>query len=242
MNITECPWEIKNLNKRVVEVTISENDFDINQILELEKSHDYIAVKVEVNKPNVYIKLQELGFYFIESQLSISKKVKDLNINDKTLNYLTNNYSIKDITTKACIDELLSKLTNNTFSTDRIYIDPQLGPNLSLNRYRNWIASEYLNSKLSWIVHDNEKIGFALYKVSNGSFIGLLGGVFDEYQGCGHGIATAMAWYLYYLKNKNIKSVKTKISSNNTPMLQLYNYYNFKIESIHNVFIKHLKV
>ena len=88
------------------------------------------------------------------------------------------------------------------------------------------------------MIFNGEKVGFRLYKVVDGVYHGLLGGIFEEYQGKGLGMLTSLGGYLCSQNDSNIKKIETKISSNNMEVLKLYNYLDFRIDNIHNVFVK----
>ena len=240
MKIIDCYWERDNINRNVVEImleksdSISSLDFD-----DLEKRYDYLVLKVETNDADKYYELQSLGYTFIESQISISKKIDQFDLNDKLIKRILKYSSVQMINNEYELDKLLSIITEDMFSTDRIYIDKNFGPQWSLNRYKNWIKTEFQRkTNLCWMIFNNEIVGFRLYKVVGGIYHGLLGGIFREYQGLGIGLLTAFGGYLCSLDNPEIKKIETKISSNNTDVLKLYNYLNFRIDNIHNVFVK----
>ena len=240
MKIIDCYWEKENINRNVVEIileksdSISSLDFD-----DLEKRYDYLVLKVETNDADKYYELQSLGYTFIESQISISKKIDSFDLNDKLIKRILKYSSVQMITNEYELDKLLSIITEDMFCTDRIYIDKNFGPQWSFNRYKNWIRTEYQRkTNLCWMIFNNEIVGFRLYKVVGGIYHGLLGGIFREYQGLGIGLLTAFGGYLCSLNDSQIKKIETKISSNNTDVLKLYNYLNFRIDYIHNVFVK----
>lgn len=240
MKIIDCFWEKENLNKNVVEIVMEKSD-SIDSVCwdEVEKKYDYIVIKVKINDADKYYKLQTLGYTFIESQLSISKKINQFDMNDKLIKRIIRNSSVEMITDENELNKLLSMMTEGMFNTDRIYIDKNFGPQWSLNRYKNWIKTEFdRNTKLCWMIFDKERVGFRLYKVVEGVYHGLLGGIFEKYQGRGIGLLTSFGGYLCSLENSSIKKIETKISSNNMEVLKLYNYLDFKIDNIHNVFVK----
>lgn len=240
MKITDCFWERANLNRDVVEIvvwksdSIADLDFDV-----LEKKYNYIVIKTETNDAEKYCQLQSLGYVFIESQLSISKRINQFDMNDRLIKRMIKYSSIKMVTDEMELDKLLALMTEEMFTTDRIYIDKNFGPQWSLNRYRNWIKTEYeRKTNLCWMIFNGEKVGFRLYKVVDGVYHGLLGGIFEEYQGKGLGMLTSLGGYLCSQNDSNIKKIETKISSNNMEVLKLYNYLDFRIDNIHNVFVK----
>lgn len=241
MKIIDCYWEKDNINRNVVEIILEKSDSisSLDFVDDLEKKYDYLVIKVETNDADKYYKLQSLGYTFIESQFSISKKIDQFDLDDKLIRRILKYSSVQMITSEYELNKLLSIITEDMFSTDRIYIDKNFGPQWSLNRYKNWIKTEYQRkTNLCWMIFNNEIVGFRLYKVVGGVYHGLLGGIFKEYQGLGIGLLTAFGGYLCALDNPEINKIETKISSNNTDVIKLYNYLNFRIDNIHNVFVK----
>ena len=83
-------------------------------------------------------------------------------------------------------------------------------------------------------------VGYTLSREKDGVIKALLGGIFKEYQSLGFGILTS-AFHFITAKNCNRPSEKmvTLISSNNFPVIELYNYLGFKIYQMTYVFVKH---
>ena len=243
MHIIDCYWEKENLNKKVVEIFIRRReDLDEKLLSELERNYEYLVIKTEVNDAHKYFQLQERNYKFVESQISISKLINKINTENKSLKLLLKTSSIEIITSRNDLDNLCSMITEDMFSTDRIYIDPNFGPQWSKKRYINWVRTEFeRGTTVCWMIHKGVKVGFRLYKVTNGIYHGLLGGIFNNYQGVGIGALTTIGGYLCALNNPEIKNIETKISSNNIEVLKLYNYFDFKIDNIHNVFVKSIK-
>lgn len=243
MKIVDCVWEIKNLGERVCEISIDlEDSFDEGFITSSVKDFDYQVIKVPMNMPDFNIGLSNLGFTLIENQINISKKFEDFDFDDRLVKYMIKHIDEKVITTESELDDILNQITPDMFSTDRIYLDPHFGKEASMRRYTNWIRTEFVNnaSIVTKNYFDGREVGFGMYRDNNGNRVGLLGGIYESGQAEGFGLMTGCISFLAGKKyNKPFKLINTTISSNNVPMVQIYNYLHFKIDSMRYVFVKH---
>ena len=73
-------------------------------------------------------------------------------------------------------------------------------------------------------------------KYENNVIYGLLWGAYE-----GEGMGLIVPTGPLFLKNRRIDWFKTKISANNTPVLRLYNHFNFEINNVEYVFVKHIQ-
>ncbi len=243
MIVTDCYWEFLNLGCHVAEVGVERNEIiDKDAILEIEKDYDYIVVKIPSGMPLAYTSISELGYSFIESQISLNKKSKDFVIENNLVKRVYNGIRVEIIEKEKDLQRILSKMTPDMFSTDRIYLDPHFGSDYSLRRYRNWLQEEFKRgSMLSHTFYNDKEVCFNLTRTSNGIRSGLLGGLFEEFQSAGLGLVLMLS--IYWLKNNgyDFKLYKTKVSSNNLPVIQLYNFLHYEQVGFDNVFIKHVR-
>ena len=243
MDVIDCYWEIENLNKRTVEIEISPSDTITQDGIEnIIRNYEYIVVKVPVNRVDINFILSKQGFSMIESQLTISKNYKDFDFGDKYISYIYNDVDFEDICESNAFDKMLNSITPNMFSTDRIFLDPEYGPDISCNRYKNWLKTSFQKNECKFYEYSykGNRVGFTMYKEDNGIWKGILGGIYEEFQNEGLGILTASSFFLY-AKMKDIKMKKLigAISSNNVPMVSIYNHLDFRLLSNNYVFIKH---
>lgn len=243
MNIIDCFWEVKNLNRKTIEICLCKDDvFDSNEINNITTGYEYIVAKVPQGKMDYIYGLQNIGFKYIESQIKLSKKYKDFNFNDKLLKLISYKTNFKIIETQEELFSVINSMTEGMFSTDRISLDIEFGPKFSLLRYKNWILDEYSKgtSKIAYIIYDGVKVGFIMFRINKNNIQGMLGGIYEEYQDVGLGILTPSAIFMLCKKFEfNVIKGYTSISSNNQPVLQLYNYFNFKVDNLQYVFVKH---
>ncbi len=246
MKVIDCYWELSNLSEKVVEIIIEKNDVpNLEKLNEIVSKYQYAVVKVPMNMPMFNIGLASSGFFLIETQLNISKRYKDFNFEDKLIRKIYPHIHSEIVNSYEALDDLLSKITPDMYSTDRIYLDPHFDHSKSSQRYINWIRTEFENNKgiVTKTFYDDKNVGFSLYRLNEQGVIhGLLGGVFEEYQDSGLGLMTASAKFIVAHKDNNpFKVIHTTISSNNVPMMQFYNYLHFKVDSMTYVFVKHNK-
>lgn len=244
MKVTDCYWELDNLGKTTVEVSVEGGDsFDKETFGKINNSYQYVVVKVPMNKPEFNFGLASLGFTLIETQINISKRYKDFNFDDRLVRNVSPHVSTKRIETKEELDEIISQITPDMFSTDRIYLDPHFPLDASSRRYINWMRSDYEKGKaiISKSYYDDINVGFGFVHIGDdGNEHGVLGGIFKKYQDMGLGIMTAgLSFIMAQKRNTPFKVMKTAVSSNNPGVWQFYNYLGFKIDSMTYVFVKH---
>lgn len=243
MQIQDCPWEIENIGKRTVQLNYTKEDiYDSEKIRKAVEGYQYLVAKVPTGNISCLLGLQSDGFKMIETQLSLSKRIKDFNFNDHLVRLVSKDLSYEIIENEKGLNRVLQAMTPNMFSTDRIYLDPKFGPETGLHRYRNWTKTEFHRGSIlaEWKVGEKH-IGFSLRRIKDRVSYGLLGGVYEKYQDEGYGMLTAAGNCLFpKLMGYDMKISRTAISSNNMPVLNFYNYLQFKIDKMEYVLIKHL--
>lgn len=245
MKVIDCYWEMTNLCRSTVEIEVENGDAFIEEtFLMLEKKYEYIVVKVPMKMSDFNYGLAKMNFIMTEVQCRLSKEYRDFNFSDSMIKRIIPHISFKKIETKESLEKLLNRITPSMFSTDRISLDPDFGLNISCLRYKNWINFNYENdnSKFLTIQYDSKNVGFSMYKQNEGKVEMILGGIYKEFQSRGIGIITPTRHFLYAKQTgEEIKKVSTSISSNNMPLWKIYNHFNFKVDSLYYVFIKHPK-
>lgn len=241
MKIIDCKWELKNINKKTVEITIERGDnFDSNLLSLYTRDYEYAVVKVPMNMPSFNIGLAEMGYICIETQMNVGINMADFDFSKVAHLYDDTRYEIVEN-----YQDYLSVVSNiepGMFSTDRIYIDPHFNGEIGCRRYTNWLTTEYESKKsqLVKVIYQDEHVGFMLVRSENDTIDLLLNGLYKPYQGKGLGILTPASPMMFIKKNSlPIENEITSISSNNIPVVKLYNRLNFKILQHTYVFIKH---
>jgi hypothetical protein len=244
MDIIDCTWEIDNIGERTCEVLVSANDeFNLAEIEKLENCFSYQVIKVAAGNVPYLLKLQNSHFSLIETQIDWVTKMVDFNYHHPLVSRFLPSLSFEDITSDVELENLLSHIDNNMFSTDRIALDPLYGLAVGRKRYCNWIRTEFekKSSFISYISFENTKVGFIMLKVNGKKAYGSLAGIFKEYQDCGFGVLTSASMPLYILDRKlPVNLYETSTSSNNTVNTKIYSTLGFQLNSMKYVLIKHL--
>lgn len=82
-----------------------------------------------------------------------------------------------------------------------------------------------------------------LIKIENDTIDLLLNGLYKEYQGKGLGLLTPASPMMYVkMKDLQIARELTSISSNNIPVVKLYNELHFDLFQQTYVFVKHQQI
>ena len=242
MKIVDCIWELKNLDKRTVEISVGKEDtFSRDIILQSISNYEYAVVKVPMDMPTFNIELSEMGFVCIETQMNVGISLHDFDFSKVAHLYSDTSYEL--INNDNDFTSVVSNLLPGMFSTDRISLDPQFGEDIACRRYINWLTSEYESkrSQLIKVIYKNEHIGFMLIKTDGDTIDLILNGLYKQYQGKGLGILTPASPMMYIKKNSlNIAQEVTSISSNNIPVVKLYNRLNFQLLKHTYVFVKHI--
>ena len=241
MVISDCFWEIDNIGKKTVEIVIEEQDsFDSRRIFNSTLGYEYSVVKVPMNKPRFNIGLSGMGYSCIEAQINLFMSYHDFDFS-KVQNLLDDT-DFDVVNNEQAFYSVISMISPGMFSTDRISIDPYFGEEIGYRRYINWITTEYKKgtAQLIRILYQGMHVGFMLVKLKNDAIQLLLNGLYKPYHKRGLGALTPASPMMFVRKNSSdILYEKTSISSNNIPVVKLYNKLHFQIESQMYVFVKH---
>ena len=242
MKVVDCIWELKNLDKKTVEISVGKEDIFSRDIIEQSISnYEYAVVKVPMDMPSFNIGLSNMGFVCIETQMNVGINLHDFDFSKVEHLYSDTSYEL--INNDDDFTSVVSNLLPGMFSTDRISLDPQFGEAIACRRYINWLTFEYESkrSQLIKVIYKNEHIGFMLIKTDGDTIDLILNGLYKQYQGKGLGILTPASPLMYVKKNSlNITKEVTSISSNNIPVVKLYNRLNFQLLQQTYVFVKHI--
>lgn len=224
-------WEIRNIGKSTIEIQVSETDNIILDDLEkYKKSFDYIVVKVPLNNHPALTTLNAKGFVFNEMQMAYEHTLGKVK-NTSQFDAFVNKAHLLKVNTNEQLNTLLVEVNPGMFHTDRVALNPMLGPELAANRYRNWISTEFESgrSNLYFIESNNMQIlGFAMFRVLAGHIDYLLGGIFPKYQNFGFGPQIVIQ-PLAFAKAMALDNIQTYVSSNNPNVIKLYQYFGFQL-------------
>lgn len=244
MKVTDCYWEKANIDKTTVEIEIEQSDiFDDKALFDFEQHYEYVVVKVPMKMSGFNCGLSKMGYTMSEVQCKLSKEYREFDFEDRLIQRMLPHISFSKIEDKESLCALVNKITPGMFSTDRISLDPYFGLDIAAQRYKNWMSSAFSGGSAQFLSlkYDNNEVGFSMYKQEDGLVEMILGGIFEEFQSRGIGIMTPTRHLLYAKQTgEKLKKVSTTISSNNVPVWKIYNHFNFKVDSLYYVFIKHI--
>ena len=243
MKVIDCYWELQNLGQPTVEVQVERDDvFSKRKICETVEGYGYAVVKVPMDMVAFNFGLTEMGFTCIETQMNMSISYQDFDFSK--VKEISAHTAFEVIDSEDGLQSVVANITPGMFSTDRISLDSYFGHGVGCRRYVNWITTEFrkATSQLIQILYDGVPVGFMLIKFHEDEVGLLLNGLYKPYQGHGLGMLTPASPMLYIQKSKNdgIKVEHTSISSNNIPVVKLYNRLNFEISSQSYVFVRHI--
>ena len=241
MKIIDCPWELANLDCRVVEIRVAADEvIDKIQIQELESKYDYLVLKVQAGAMKNNIVAAELGFELAETQMFLLKAKRDWHMDQDLLtSRLMQQLSVERITMEEDFEELMSLITEDMYSTDRIYLDPEFGPKYSERRYKNWTRTEWERGALLYKHYFRGKyVGYSLCKKQGDELVCLLAGCFEQYQKTGIGLWIPLVPELY--PDMEYSRYTTHVSTNNIPVWQTYNRQKYEVGGFDYVFVKHI--
>ena len=239
----DTPWEIANLGVTSCEFSVGETDvfIDCTPALAGEEA-EYAVVKVPSDKADFLFGLPGLSYSFVETQFSISKAMASFDYSDRLVRKMSESFSFVPVENGDAGQAVLDSITPGMFSTDRIHLDPLFGPEAGRIRYVNWIRSvmDVPDSVFFEFVRKGTRYGFALCRVQPGDVWDyLLGGVYEPYLNHGLGLLTPAAPFLYAkAAGVPLKRVETSISSNNLPVVKLYQYLGYRLETLRYVYVR----
>ena len=233
MNVINCSWELANLDRRVVELSLYNHEIiDKEAFSKLECDYDYIVVKTQTNELVQYKDLSAMGYSFVESQITVRKDFENL---ENKSDFISSN--VKDlyesmkcirVTNEKDLNHVLVSMTKGMFVTDRIYLDDSFEKRYSLQRYRNWTRTEFFRgTQLYNIIYGGVDVGFLLFKLFDARMNVLLWGLYEQFQH--HGFGNLVPLSVYYINDKieHFKSFETKVSSNNKGIIDKLNHLGF---------------
>lgn len=228
MKIIKATWENRNLGRDAYEITLDRKDLkDFDTTLQEIRAQDftgaYVVVKMPVGDLKAMHALEDDGFRFMETQFYITDYFKPKETPDERVDLMKNAERIIIPKDKKEWERVISKITPDMFDTDRISLDPLLGKEIACKRYQNWCRDLFNNpNSWMWVMKvDGQEVSFGLNIRDEEKQMddGILGGVFAEFKNEGYGIFQACD------KAESKTKVKTAVSSNNPPMLRIYQHF-----------------
>lgn len=229
LKITEAAWERLNLGCRVVEIDVlSDCDILLTDIQDSSCGSDYVVIRVPVGFNRAFTSVTQLPVTFREMQLLFSRKV-DEGLKEHLAPFRTKT-ALARVDSKDDLLALTKRLVAGMFSTDRIALDAAFGPEFAAQRYRNWLTQAF-DERTAEIYTLNTRascIGFLMVRPQAGVLRYLLGGLFPDAQGTGLGVHL-VAQALVMCESQRFDSLEAAVSSNNAPIISLYQFFGFRL-------------
>lgn len=239
MKIVDCFWEIANIGKKTCEITLSPDELIEETALQQQcEVYEYVVVKISTTNMHNSLLLGKMGFSFAETQIAIQKDLlNQQEITDSIASFYLKNSYVERVVNEEQFRNVLDQMSSNMFTTDRIYLDPYFGAEYSLNRYRNWMRTEYeKGTPIYELKYKKNSVGFIMCRTDHNVTDALLGGIYENYQNRGLGLLLPL---VPYMMPDRIDWYRTRISSNNLPVWKMYERLHFAITNFEYIFIKH---
>jgi hypothetical protein len=240
MKIIDAPWEEKSIGLKTVEI-IFENSSEQLPYDEINGYQHIVAKALSTEIKTVHM-LEQNGFEFIESQLTISKAIKGIKF-DPFIERIAGAYELKMIESDDEMQIILNAIGNGLFNTDRIYLDPAFGKELAIKRYKNWadfIFQDKENQRVLMIINKKNKVnvGFICLKTADQANCEIpLAGIFEEHKKLNIGFLV-IYYPLLFALNNGFKYCRTAISLNNIKIVNLYSFFGYQINKTYSVLRK----
>ncbi|MFF2911605.1 GNAT family N-acetyltransferase [Paenibacillus sp. NPDC057934] len=242
MKKVDAFWELRNLDKTVLEVEFDDKDTtDCLNILSSDfETYDYIVTKIPKGRLDLVHSLEDRGFRFMETQIELSY---NLNKHTKASSYvkkLSDQTQYKQVTTLDQLNALLSRIDDDLFITDRVSLDPLLGTTTAHNRYLNWLTDAFHtgNAAIYEVELKSRDIGFFYSSpLDDTTIYGALASVYKKYRNRGLGLIvleTAFNW----AKKEGYSKIVTRVSSNNLEALRANLNLGFESKNMHYILRK----
>jgi GNAT superfamily N-acetyltransferase len=236
MRIVEALWERRNLGREVLEIEFEANDKEWDPgALKRAVSADYVLAKVPAGNVRLVHALEDDGYRFLEAQITIQIDLSQPLKPPASADAICASVASRAITQPAALDELLFAMDTGMFNTDRVSLDPVLGPGPALTRYQNWIRDEFSNVEnvLQGLYLGQKPVGFFLLrKLSAEHYFASLAGVFTLYRGTGLGVAAMWKPIEWALAN-GARRLTTRNSANNPASLKIHLAVGYQIQRVH---------
>jgi GNAT superfamily N-acetyltransferase len=233
VKIINAFWEKENIGLQTTEIIFAGGE-DLNEFIREKNHNEHVVLKIPSHQLDIIHYCESIGYSFIEQQFELSKRLKKKDF-PRTVEIIANDYRYEEVTTDENLQIILDEIDYGIFDTDRIYLDPLLGPKYSSKRYKNWLRTMYadLQNKIYLIkdTDDNNYIGFYCINISDPHVCkGILGSVFHEYKNSGIGVLF-IYFAVKYATEQGFRRYATAVSSHNIAVMNLYQLLSFQINS-----------
>lgn len=248
MKIVNAEWELRNLGKRTVELTLEKADLlreakevyaDI-EAAEREYQSEYTVVKVKTGKPQIGRELAKNGFWHIETQIITRAFYDDVREAVERYRPFYENVEQVEISSAEELSQIQLQIEKGIFTTDRIALDPVFGIGIANHRYANWVRDEYMKGgHVIYTIVDGKKIAFSVYRQKGNARWGLLTGIFPAYARDNYGGYLLFGSSVSLVEN-NVSVMHGAISGNNHNVFALHEMFGHRVQMLQEVYTRHL--
>ena len=239
MKIIDAHWELRNLNLRVAEILFEDRELvDQNGFEFPFDQYDFILAKIPAASVSFMHMLEDIGFRYLETQFEMVRDLRKTVIFPEMYKAILSKVSLLPVDNDTSLNALLDRIDSSLFDTDRVSLDPLLGPQKGAARYKNWMIDEYESGKafLAELVFNKMPIGFFLLtKKNNSTYVATLAGLYKEYQKTGLGIS-AVAKPIEWCTSNGVTTLITRNSSNNPDSLKVHLSCGYVLRDIKYIF------
>lgn len=243
MKTIEAVWEKRNLGTTCRELYIEKEDSldEIKEVIEYMKE-DYQVLFLPVERSDLILEVQKLGFQYIESNFDLKLKHSDLWEPPRFCKRMLERVSsrlMKEEETDAFLKRLREK---DFFDKDKIRLDPFFPEDASANR-NYWRTRDYIKEcralRLYNVFYGDLAIGYFILELKEKNIVdAYLSGLYPECREknlglCVFGEETREAVRL------GAKLITTGVSLNNFSSLKIYQSLRYEISGATNIFVKH---
>ncbi|MFB7814956.1 hypothetical protein ACFC0X_12270 [Paenibacillus chitinolyticus] len=242
MKKIDAYWEKRNFDKKVLEIELDAND-STDCLAELQNDYadyEYIVTKVPKRRMDLVHGLEEAGFRFMETQMEMTMNLTKLSKPSRFTKAISDHIQFQTVETIERLEEMLSRIDEDLFVTDRVSLDPELGIGLAHKRYVNWIRDGFLSGDALIIeaILKSKKIGFFYFTKRNDKAIhAVLVSVYNNSRRRGVGLSFLEEIRSWLAEAGYTKAV-TRVSSNNIEALRANLFVGFEIKEIYYILRK----
>lgn len=148
MRIVDATWELRNLGRKTLEVSLDETDFckvsdDICEaVFQTRKQYkpEYMVVKIPTGTRWLGDEFFRLGYFHAETQIHLKALRADAKIFlQRYADQYRDTYA-EEASLPSEQGYICDEIRKGVFTTDRISIDPKFNVEIANNRYANWIG------------------------------------------------------------------------------------------------------
>ena len=247
VKVVDAVWELRNLGKRTIEVTLEKQDFFLEPrevyedivTAEQEFEAQYTVVKIKTGHPEIGLELQQNGFWHVETQIIIRALHDDMKQAVEKFEPFYINIEQQEVTSYEDIAFIQKEIEKGIFSTDRIALDPVFGIDVANCRYANWVRDEFERGRhVVYTLVDGKRVAFTVYREEGLLHWGLLTGIFLDYASSNYGGALLYGGSADMVK-KGISIVEGAVSSNNPVIFSLHEMFGYRLKSMLDVYTRH---